>query len=148
VSGTEFGERAQLQAQRLGAQMFVDQAAVSLSHSDGYNHVTLDNGAQLLGKAVIIATGVTYRRLDVAGIERFEGLGVFYSPVDADQVEAGEPVVIAGGVTPLARPRPPSPRPGTACSCSCAAMGWPRPCRPTSSTASSTIPISPCTRTP
>ncbi len=97
VSGTEFGERALLQAQRLGAQMFVPHAAVSLSHSEGYYHVSLDNGAELLGKAVIIATGVTYRRLDVAGVERFEGLGVFYSPVDADQVEAGEPVVIVGG---------------------------------------------------
>ncbi len=97
VSGTEFGERALLQAQRLGAEMFVPHAAVSLSHSDGYYHVTLDNGAQLLGKAVIIATGVTYRRLDVAGIERFEGLGVSYSPVDAGRVEAGEPVVIVGG---------------------------------------------------
>ena len=97
VSGTEFGERAQLQAQRLGAQMFVPHAAVSLSHSEGYYHVSLDSGAELLGKAVIIATGVTYRGLDVAGIERFEGLGVFYSPVDADKVEAGEPVVIVGG---------------------------------------------------
>ena len=97
VSGTEFGERAQLQAQRLGAQMFVPHAAVSLSHSDVYYHVSLDNGAELLGKAVIIATGVTYRGLDVAGIERFEGLSVFYSPVDADKVEAGEPVVIVGG---------------------------------------------------
>ena len=97
VSGTEFGERAQLQAQRLGAQMFVPHAAVSLSHSEGYYHVSLDNGADLLGKAVIIATGVTYRGLDVAGIERFEGLSVFYSPVNADKVEAGEPVVIVGG---------------------------------------------------
>ena len=97
VSGTEFGERAQLQAQRLGAQMFVPHAAVSLSHSEGYYHVSLDNGVELLGKAVIIATGVTYRGLDVAGIERFEGLSVFYSPVDADKVEAGEPVVIVGG---------------------------------------------------
>jgi thioredoxin reductase (NADPH) len=97
ISGTEFGERAQLQAQRLGAQMFVPHAAVSLSHSEGYYHVSLDNGAELLGKAVIIATGVTYRGLDVAGIERFEGLSVFYSPVDADKVEAGEPVVIVGG---------------------------------------------------
>ena len=97
VSGTEFGERAQLQAQRLGAQMFVPHAAVSLSHSEGYYHVSLDNGVELLGKAVIIATGVTYRGLDVADIERFEGLSVFYSPVDADKVEAGEPVVIVGG---------------------------------------------------
>jgi thioredoxin reductase (NADPH) len=97
VSGTEFGERAQLQAQRLGAQMFVPHAAVFLSHSEGYYHVRLDDGADLLGKAVIIATGVTYRALDVAGIERFEGLSVFYSPVNADKVEAGEPVVIVGG---------------------------------------------------
>jgi thioredoxin reductase (NADPH) len=97
VSGTEFGERALLQAQRLGAQMFVPHAAVALSHSEGYYHVRLDNDAELLGKAVIIASGVTYRGLDVAGIERFEGLNVFYSPVDADKVEAGEPVVIVGG---------------------------------------------------
>ena len=97
VSGTEFGERAQLQAQRLGAEMFVPHAAVSLSHRDGYYHVMLENDAELLGKAVIIATGVSYRGLDVAGIDKFEGVGVFYSPADAEQVEAGEPVVIVGG---------------------------------------------------
>src|SRR5262249_53121813 len=97
ISGTEFGERAQLQAQRLGAELYVPRAAVSLSHHDGYHHVVLDDGAELLGKAVILATGVSYRRLEVAGIETFEGVGVFYSPMDADQVEAEEPVVIVGG---------------------------------------------------
>jgi thioredoxin reductase (NADPH) len=97
VSGTEFGERAQLQAQRFGAKMFVPHAAVSLSHRDGYYHVMLENSAELLGKAVIIATGVRYRRLDVAGIEKFEGVSVFYSPTDAEHVEPGEPVVIVGG---------------------------------------------------
>jgi thioredoxin reductase (NADPH) len=97
ISGTEFGERAQLQAQRLGAEMYVPHAAVSLSHIDGYYRVVLDDGAELLGKAVIIATGVSYRSLEVTGIERFEGVGVFYSPSDADQVEAEDPVVIVGG---------------------------------------------------
>jgi thioredoxin reductase (NADPH) len=97
VSGAEFGERAQLQAQRLGAQMFVPHRAVSLSHPDGHYLVTLENGAELLGKTVILATGVAYRRLGVRGVERFEGLGLFYSPVDADAVERGEPVVIVGG---------------------------------------------------
>ena len=97
VSGTEFGERAHLQAQRLGAEMFVPHAAVSLSHPDGHYHVALDNDAELLGSAVIIATGVGYRALDVAGAERFEGLGVFYSPLEARRVEAGEPVVVVGG---------------------------------------------------
>jgi len=97
VSGTEFGDRASLQAQRLGAEMFVPHTAVSLSHPGGYYQVTLDNGAKLLGKAVIIATGVGYRGLDVAGTQRFQGLGVFHSPLDAGQVETGEPVVIVGG---------------------------------------------------
>src|SRR5580704_14006458 len=64
VSGTEFGERAQIQAQRLGAQMFVPRAAVSLSHRDGYYHLMLENNSELLGKAVIIATGVSYRGLE------------------------------------------------------------------------------------
>jgi thioredoxin reductase (NADPH) len=97
ISGTEFGERAQLQAQRLGAEMFVPHAAVSFSHHDGYYHLGLEDGADLLGKAVIIATGVSYRRLEVAGVEKFEGVGVFYSPLDADHVEGEDPVVIVGG---------------------------------------------------
>jgi thioredoxin reductase (NADPH) len=97
VSGSEFAERARLQAQRLGAEMFVPHAAVSLSHPDGYYHVILDNDAELLGKAVIIATGVGYRRLDVAGIERFERVSVFYSPLGVGHVDDTEPVAIVGG---------------------------------------------------
>jgi thioredoxin reductase (NADPH) len=97
VSGTEFGERAQLQAQRLGAKMFTPRAAVSLRHADGYYRVALDNDTELRGEAVIIATGVGYRRLDVPDIERFERVGVYYSPLDVDQVADGEPVVIVGG---------------------------------------------------
>ena len=97
ISGTEFGERALLQAQRLGAEMYVPHAAVSLSHHDGSYNVVLEDGAELLGKAVIIATGVSYRGLEVTGIEEFEGVGVFYSPLDADQVEGDDTVVIVGG---------------------------------------------------
>jgi thioredoxin reductase (NADPH) len=97
ITGTEFGERAQVQAQRLGAEMFVPRAAVSLSHTDGYYHIVLEDRTDLLGKAVIVATGVSYRGLQVPGIERFDGVGVFYSPADADHVEAEEPVVIVGG---------------------------------------------------
>jgi thioredoxin reductase (NADPH) len=47
---------------------------------------------------VIIATGVTYRRLDAVGLDRFEGSGVFYTPLGArDQVRPADPVVIVGG---------------------------------------------------
>ena len=47
---------------------------------------------------MIIATGVAYRQLDAAGLDRFEGTGVFYTPLAAqDQVRPGDPVVIVGG---------------------------------------------------
>jgi thioredoxin reductase (NADPH) len=59
--------------------------------------VVLEDGVDLLGKTVIVATGVSDRRLEVTGIERFEGVGVYYSQVDADNVEAEDPVVIVGG---------------------------------------------------
>jgi thioredoxin reductase (NADPH) len=97
ISGSEFGERAQLQARRLGAEMYVPHAAISLSHRDGYYHVMLEDGAELLGKAVIVATGVSYRGLQVTGIEQFEGVSVFYSPVDAGQIQGEDPVVMVGG---------------------------------------------------
>ncbi len=47
---------------------------------------------------MILATGVRYRRLGIPDIDRFEGLGVTYSPMDAERdLEAGDPAVIVGG---------------------------------------------------
>jgi len=98
VSGAEFGERALLQAVRFGAQLFVPHRAVGLTRPGGHYLVALEDGTQVAGKSVIVATGVSYRRLDVPDIERFEGLGVFYSPPDpVRDVEPDEPVVIVGG---------------------------------------------------
>ena len=98
VSGAEFGDRALLQAVRFGAEMFVPCRAVGLRRPGGHYLVALEDGSQLAGKAVIVATGVSYRRLEVPGIERFEGLGVFYTPLDpVRDVEPDEPVVIVGG---------------------------------------------------
>ncbi len=98
MSGAEFGERALLQAVRFGTQMFVPHRAIGLTQPDGHYLVALEDGTQLAGKSVIIATGVSYRRLDVPDIERFEGLGVFYSPLGpVRDVEPDEPVVIVGG---------------------------------------------------
>jgi thioredoxin reductase (NADPH) len=98
VSGAEFGDRALLQAVRFGTQMFVPCRAVGLTRPGGHYLVALQDGTQLAGKSVIVATGVSYRRLDVPDIERFEGLGVFYSPLGpVRDVEPDEPMVIVGG---------------------------------------------------
>jgi thioredoxin reductase (NADPH) len=60
--------------------------------------IRFDDGDELAARTVIIATGVAYRRLDAVGLDRFDGAGVFYSPLAAqDQITSGDPVVIVGG---------------------------------------------------
>jgi thioredoxin reductase (NADPH) len=98
VSGEEFAERALVQALRLGAMLLVPRTAAGLAiHGDDYV-VRLETGDELAARTVIIATGVTYRQLDAAGLDRFEGAGAFYTPLGAqDQIMPGDPVVIVGG---------------------------------------------------
>ncbi len=98
VSGEEFAERALLQALKFGAKMMVPQSAVSISRPDGHYTLTLSDGSRLNAKAVVIATGVSYRRLAVPGIEEFEGMGVSYTPIDLrGEAPDQEPAVIVGG---------------------------------------------------
>src|SRR5262245_21628309 len=98
VSGDEFAERSLVQALRFGATLMVPRTAVGLTrHGDDYV-IRLDDGDRLTARTVIIATGVAYRQLDAVGLDRFEGAGVFYSPLaPQDQIVPGEPVVIVGG---------------------------------------------------
>jgi thioredoxin reductase (NADPH) len=98
ITGKEFAERAVIQAERFGATLFVPNRATALVERDGLDVVTTDDGTELLGRSVIIATGVEYRRLPVPDIERFEGVSVFYSPLDEEnRVPVGAPVVVVGG---------------------------------------------------
>ena len=98
VSGAEFAERAFIQALRFGVTLLVPGTATGLSgHPDGYV-IRLDTGDELAARSLVIATGVTYRRLDTAGLDQFDGTGVFYTPLAAqDEVYPGDPVVIVGG---------------------------------------------------
>jgi thioredoxin reductase (NADPH) len=98
VSGEQFAERALIQVLRFGATLLVPATATGLEVCPDYYVVELDSGNQLATRCLIIASGVTYRRLEAQGLERFEGLGVFYTPLTAqDQVDPGDPVVIVGG---------------------------------------------------
>ena len=98
VSGEEFAERSLVQVLRFGATLLVPRTAAGLTgHGDDYV-IRLEGGDELAARTVIIATGVAYRQLDAAGLDRFEGAGVFYTPLAAqDQIMPGEPVVIVGG---------------------------------------------------
>jgi thioredoxin reductase (NADPH) len=98
VSGGEFAERAYIQVLRFGASVVLPATATGLSGDSTARVVHLDTGGSLTASSVIIATGVTYRKIDAAGLDRFGGLGVYYSPLGVhDEIRAGAPVVIVGG---------------------------------------------------
>jgi len=98
VSGEEFAQRAYIQALRFGASIVLPAAATRLSGDSTARVIHLDTGDDLTASSVIIATGVTYRKIDATGIDRFYGLGVFYSPLGIDdEIRPGDPVVIVGG---------------------------------------------------
>jgi thioredoxin reductase (NADPH) len=98
VSGEEFAERSLVQVLRFGATLLVPRTAADLIGRGDHYVVSLDAGGELAARSVIVATGVTYRQLDAVGLDRFEGNGVFYTPLGAhDNVNPGDPVVIVGG---------------------------------------------------
>jgi thioredoxin reductase (NADPH) len=98
VSGAELTDRAVLQAERFGAQLRVPSGAVGLAQQDGLHVVQLDDGKNMITRAVIICTGAHYRRLDVPDLERFEPRSVFYAATEVEaQTCAGDPVVVVGG---------------------------------------------------
>jgi len=98
ISGSELAERAALQARRLGARLTVPAEAVGLERNDGHYSVKLEGGDVVNGRTLIVATGARYRKLDVPGLERYEGVGVYYAATQSEaQLCAGDPVVIVGG---------------------------------------------------
>src|SRR6185369_9120076 len=78
VSGSELTRRALDQAQRLGAEFLVPVCVGGLSVDGGYKRLALDGGREVVARAVIAATGMTYREHPAQGIADFTGSGVYY----------------------------------------------------------------------
>jgi thioredoxin reductase (NADPH) len=101
VSGGYLTWLAQLQAYRFGAKFSTPAAALSLQyHRDGEYRACLETegcGVALRAKAVLIATGADYRRLEAEGREQFENIGVYYAATAMEgQLCRNETVVVAG----------------------------------------------------
>src|SRR6266480_653112 len=101
ISGGELTWLAQLQAYRFGAKFSTPAQALSLRYNtDGEYSACIDiEGcpAVLRAKAVLIATGADYRRLDAENRERFEGVGVYYAATALEgQICRNETVIVAG----------------------------------------------------
>jgi thioredoxin reductase (NADPH) len=99
ISGQELALRAHQQAWSFGATFLMTHSAVALE-PDGAGHlVRLDDGCELRAGAVVLATGVRYRRLEQPALERLTGTGVFYgaSASEAQGVRGEEVYVVGGG---------------------------------------------------
>ena len=98
ISGGDLTQRATVQAQKFGASFSSPCTVVSVQEEAGHFVLRLSNGTEVPGRAVIVATGARYRRLDAVGLEQFESRGVYYAaPELAARSCAGLPAVVAGG---------------------------------------------------
>lgn len=97
ISGAELTSRAFEQAGLLGAR-FVYGGAAGLRTSGDERVVALRDGGEVTGRAVIVATGVSYRRLGIPAVDRLVGKGVFYGAAAAEaQAMSGRHVYVVGG---------------------------------------------------
>ena len=99
LSGAELAHRAWAQAVRLGAEFLAPQEVEKRCIQDGYKVLTLGDGSEISTKAVVLTTGVSYRTLDVPGMDRLSGAGVYYGAVrtEARSCDAQDVYIVGGG---------------------------------------------------
>ena len=78
LSGGDLARRAVTQARKFGAEIITPQEVASIELKDNYKIITLKDDTVLTCHALVVATGVSYRKLDIPGIDTITGAGVYY----------------------------------------------------------------------
>jgi thioredoxin reductase (NADPH) len=98
LSGNDLARRAVAQARRFGVEILAPQEAVSIRVEGPYRYLKLADGFEISCHALLLAMGVQWRTLDVPGIERLQGAGVYYGGGTTEAMACkGEIVHIIGG---------------------------------------------------
>jgi thioredoxin reductase (NADPH) len=98
LSGSELSRRAITQTLRFGTEILTPQEVRSICVKDGYKITELSNGSEIHSKAIVIATGVAYKKLDIPGMDVFTGAGVYYGAAAIEaQACRNEIIYIVGG---------------------------------------------------
>jgi len=98
VSGAELAQRAYEQAWILGADFIYGPSAIGLGSVGADRVIILNDGAEATSRAVILATGVSWRRLGVPSLEALVGAGVFYGAAASEApAMRGREVYVVGG---------------------------------------------------
>ena len=98
IPGAELAERAVVQARKFGATLSVPADVTGLDVDTDHHCIRLADGTSIAGRATVIASGVSYRRLAAPGVERFERTSVFYAATPAEGRLCGkDAVAVIGG---------------------------------------------------
>jgi thioredoxin reductase (NADPH) len=98
ISGEDLAGRAFAQAEKFGATLAIGRRVARLDCDTKPYKVILEDGEVVRTRAIVIASGVTYRKPALADLPRFEGTGIFYSATHLEgQMCANQPIVIVGG---------------------------------------------------
>ncbi|HEY0521316.1 MAG TPA: FAD-dependent oxidoreductase, partial [Ilumatobacteraceae bacterium] len=97
LSGADLSHRAATQARRLGAEMVLARSVEALEQRGNVHTVRFDDGSEIDARAVVVATGVSYRLLEAPGLAALTGRGVFYGAAASDAPNTeGDDVYIVG----------------------------------------------------
>lgn len=100
ISGADLVWRGEVQAMKFGTRFAMPRRVAKLEGlEDGSFCATFDNGRRVRGQAVVVATGVQYRRLPIERLETFEGAGIYYAAteIEARYCRNAETIIIGGG---------------------------------------------------
>jgi thioredoxin reductase (NADPH) len=98
LSGTDLARRGVAQATRFGVEILTPQEVTRLRVDGPYRYVTMSDGSEVSCHALLITTGVSYRKLQVPGIDHLEGAGVYYGSAMTEALDCqGDEVYVVGG---------------------------------------------------
>jgi thioredoxin reductase (NADPH) len=98
LTGGDLARRAVAQARKFGCEILAPQEAMTLRTDGAFKILTLSNGTQISANSVLVATGLAWRRLDVPGMERLRGSGVYYGAAITEALSCqDEDVYVIGG---------------------------------------------------
>lgn len=98
LSGNDLARRAVAQARRFGVEILAPQEAKGLRIDGPYRYLKLADGSEISCNALLLAMGVQWRTLEVPGMDRLQGAGVYYGGGTSEALSCrGETVYIIGG---------------------------------------------------
>ncbi|RYF58850.1 MAG: FAD-binding protein, partial [Cytophagaceae bacterium] len=98
LSGSELTQRAITQAKRFGVEFLAPQEVNEIQSEGQYKRIKMADGSELTTRAILLSTGVSYRKLANESLDKFTGAGVYYGAATTEAYAfKGQPVYIVGG---------------------------------------------------